>query len=213
MKLREKIDKLKIFVYELYPDAKTELEYENDFQLLVSIIMSAQTTDKQVNKVNKEFFKVLKTPENWVDLWIENIEKYIRSVSFFRNKAKNIFLTSEILSKNPIENFDTLEKLTSLNWVWIKTAKVFLAVVKNASHLAVDTHVHRVLNRVWIVKTNSPLQTNNEAEKVLNWDDLSKLHHSLIMFWRYFCTARKPNCPECKLKDICNYYKEKIKKQ
>lgn len=211
-KLKEKISLLKDVTYEMYPDAKTELEYENEFQLLISIIMSAQTTDKQVNKVNKVFFQVLKTPEDWIKLWIKKIEKYINTVSFFRAKSKHIFKTCEKLK----QEFDSkvprnIEELTWLYWVWIKTAKVFLSIIENASYLWVDTHVHRVLNRVWIVKTKTALQTNKEAEKVLTTDDLAKLHHSLIFFWRYHCTARKPKCFDCKLKWICDYYKNNIK--
>lgn len=210
-KIREKIEMLKKITYEMFPDAKTELEYSNPFQLLVAIIMSAQTTDKQVNKVNKVFFEILKTPEDWLDLWVKNIEKYINTISFFRNKAKNIFKTCEILAKKKLENFDTLEKLVELPWVWIKTAKVFLAVLKDESYLAVDTHVHRVLNRVWIVKTKTPLETNKKSEKVFTTNDLSKLHHSLIMFWRYHCTARKPKCEICDLKNVCDFYKKNTK--
>lgn len=204
--LRQKIDKLKEITYKMFPEAKTELEYTNDFQLLIAIIMSAQTTDKQVNKVNKDFFQVLKTPKDWLNLWIEKIENYIKSISFFRNKAKNIYKTCETLERNPLENFKTIEDLTTLPGVWIKTAKVFLSVTKDESYLAVDTHVHRVLNRVWIVKTKNPLSTNLEAEKVFKTDDLAKLHHSLIMFWRYHCTARKPKCESCELSSFCSYF-------
>ena len=207
-KVKEKINTLKKVSYSMYPDAKTELEYENNFQLLIAIIMSAQTTDKQVNKANEKFFKVLKTPEDWVKLWVEKIEKHINSIWFYKNKAKNIFKTCEILSSNKLETFDSIEKLTKLAWVWIKTAKVFLAVTRDAPFLAVDTHVHRVLNRVWIVKTKSPLETDKKAEKVLTTKDLAKLHHSLIMFWRYHCTARKPKCDDCWVKEKCDYIKK-----
>jgi endonuclease-3 len=110
-----------------------------------------------------------------------------------------------------LEDFDTLEKLVELHWVWIKTAKVFLAVFKDGSYLAVDTHVHRVLNRVWIVKAKTPLETNKKAEEIFTTDDLGKLHHSLIMFWRYHCTARKPKCEICELSKVCDYYKRNFK--
>lgn len=209
MDKKQKIELFANLVYSYYPDAKTELYYENNFQLLVAIIMSAQTTDKQVNKVNLEFFKVLKSPKDGVNLWVKNITKYISSIWFFNAKAKNIFLTCEILSKDVLENFDTLEKLQTLPWVWIKTAKVFLAVTKNLPYLAVDTHVHRVLNRVWIVKAKTPLETDKKVEKTLKRDDLAKLHHSLILFWRYICKAQNPDCKDCKLKEICNFYNKK----
>ena len=229
-KIKEKIEILKKVSYTMYPEAKTELEYENDFQLLIAIIMSAQTTDKQVNKANKNFFKKLKTPEAWVKLWIEKIKQYIKSIWFYRNKAKNIFKTCEILSSpqwsstrnlleqntsfslkekplwdNVLKNFDTIEKLIALPWVWIKTAKVFLAITRDAPFLPIDTHVHRVLNRVWIVKTKSALETDKKVEKVLKIKDLAKLHHCLIMFWRYHCTARNPKCKICLVKEVCDY--------
>lgn len=93
----------------------------------------------------------------------------------------------------------------------IKTAKVFLAVVEDASLLAVDTHVHRVLNRVGIVKTKTPLETNAKAEKIFTSDDNAKLHHSLIFFGRYHCTARNPKCDTCELREICSFYKRSEK--
>ncbi len=198
-------------LYNMYPDAKTELEYNNEFQLLIAILMSAQSTDKQVNKVNEIFFKKLVNPEDWVKMWVENIKKYINSISFFNNKANNIYKTCKILSKKPLENFDTIEKLTTLHWVWIKTAKVFLAVTKDAPFLAVDTHVHRVLNRVWLVKTKTPEQTDKIAEKLFSKQNLADLHHSLILFWRYHCMAtRKPKCGECPLLVKCSYKEKNI---
>jgi len=207
-KLRQKIDNFIKVVFEMYPDAKTELHYENEFQLLIAILMSAQTTDIQVNKVNCEFFKVFKTPEDWVNLWINKIKSYINTISFFNNKSENIFKTCNILIKKHNSKIPkTLEELILLNWVGIKTAKVFLAIIQNAPYLWVDTHVHRVLNRVWIVKTTSPLETDKKAEKILSKQDLWKLHHSLIMFWRYHCTARKPKCEVCRLQNNCDYYK------
>lgn len=206
MNIKQKINLLNNVLFKIYPKAKIELYYENNFQLLIAIILSAQTTDKQVNKVNKNFFKILKSPNDWVKLWIDWIKNYIKSIWFYNSKSKNIFETCKILSKNNLDDFDSIEKLIKLPWVWIKTAKVFLRVVKNKLYLAVDTHVHRVLNRIWIVKTKTPLQTNKEIEKTWIEGDLSKLHHSLIFFWRYHCTARKPKCFDCKFKEICNYY-------
>jgi endonuclease-3 len=203
-----KITKTIDYLDRLFPDAKTELVSENEFQFLIAIIMSAQTTDKQVNKANLEFFRVFKTPEDWLKLGQKNIENYIKSIGFYKTKAKNIYKTCEILSKSDFSTFDTLEKLQTLHWVGIKTAKVFLSVTKNTQVLAVDTHVHRVLNRLWLVKTKTPLQTDKEVEKKLQKQDLAKLHHTLILFWRYYCKALKPKCEKCELKEICNYYKK-----
>ncbi|MDD3646244.1 MAG: endonuclease III [Candidatus Gracilibacteria bacterium] len=212
MKLREKIDIFKTGVFEMFPDAVTELEYSNSFQLLIAIIMSAQTTDKQVNKVNKTFFKYLKTPEDGIKLGEAKIKDYIKTISFFNNKAKNIFATCQILvGSKKLDEYKTIGELIKLPGVGIKTAKVFLAVIDDAPFLAVDTHVHRVLNRVGIVKAKTPLETDKKAEKILNTDDLHKLHHSLIMFGRYHCTARSPKCEICPINYVCNYYKKKKK--
>lgn len=212
MKKKELIEIFTKVVFEMYGDAKTELNYTNDFQLLIAILMSAQTTDKQVNKANEIFFTFLKTPQDWVLLWIEKITPLINTIGFYKTKAKNIYTTSLILSEIPLENFDTLEKLTSLPWVGIKTAKVFLSVTKNMPYLAVDTHVHRVLNRVGIVTAKTPEETDKKAEKILPPEILSQLHQSLIFFGRYHCTARNPKCWECRLSHVCKYYQKTTKK-
>ncbi len=209
MKRQEKIEALKTITYEMFPDAKTELEYNNNFQLLIAIIMSAQATDRQVNIINRNFFEFLKSPEDGIKLWVEEITEFISSVSFFNNKAKNIFKTCEILiDKHQSLPPKTIDELIKLPWVGIKTAKVYLSVTEDAPYLGVDTHVHRVLNRVWIVKTNTPEQTDKVAEKILKNEDLAYLHHSLILFGRYHCMAKKPKCSECKLVSACSY-KEK----
>lgn len=204
--IKQKIKILREETKKMFPDAITELNYENNFQLLIAIIMSAQTTDKQVNKVNGTFFKHLINPIDWVNMWIEEIEKYIWTVSFYRNKSKHIYKTCKILSSRKIPK--NLEELIKLPWVWIKTAKVFLAITEDAPYLWVDTHVHRVLNRVWIVKTKTAEQTDKRAEIILDKEDLSELHHTLIFFGRYQCIARKPKCLTCPLSRICNYYKK-----
>jgi len=197
----------------MFPDAKTELYYNNNFQLLIAIIMSAQSTDKQVNKINKEFFKILKTPKDWIKLWIEKIKNIINSISFYNNKAKNIFKTCEIIEKKyKWEIPKTIEELIALPWVWIKTAKVFLAVTQNAPYIWVDTHVHRVLNRLWLVETKTPIETDKKISKNFTKENHSKLHNSLVLFWRYHCKAKKPKCKICPFKEKCNFYKKNSKK-
>ncbi len=204
MQRQEKINVLKHTVTELFPDAKTELYYENDFQLLIAILMSAQATDKQVNIINRNFFQHFKTPEDGIKMWVEEITEFINSVSFFNNKAKNIFKTCEILiQQHHSAPPSTLEELIKLPWVGIKTAKVFLSVTQNAPYLWVDTHVHRVLNRIGIVNTKSPLETDKHAEKLFSPEDLVSMHNALVLFGRYHCTARKPKCQECPVKHIC----------
>ena len=210
MKIKEKINLIKNILFKMYPENKTELEYENEYQLLIAVIMSAQTTDKQVNKANNNFFKVLKKPEDALKLWVDNIKNYIKTIWFFNTKAKNIYETSKILLEKYNSKIPTnLNELIKLPWVWIKTAKVVLAILYNKPYLPVDTHVHRVLNRLWIVNTKTPLETDKLASKILDKDATIKLHHSLIFFWRYNCTAKKPKCLDCKLKNICEYYNKK----
>ena len=193
----------------MFPDAKAELYFENDFQLLIAVLMSAQTTDKQVNKVNSEFFKFLKKPEDWIKIWVEKIENFIKTIWFFRTKAKNIFKTCEILSKKSLDKFKNISDLTQLPWVWVKTAKVFLSVARGEQFLAVDTHVHRVLNRLWIVSTKLAEETDKIAEKIFTKADLWILHHWLIFFGRYHCLARNPKCEKCPLKNDCKFFKNK----
>jgi len=196
---------------EMFPDAKTELYYNNEFQLLIAILMSAQATDKQVNIINRNFFNFLKEPKNWIELWVEEITEFINSVSFFNNKAKNIYKTCNIL----LEKYDskipkTIELLVELPWVWIKTAKVFLAVVEDAPYIWVDTHVHRVLNRLWIVNTKFPNDTDKKISKMFTKQNHWMLHNTLVLFWRYHCMARKPKCEECSFQEICKYYKKEF---
>jgi endonuclease-3 len=177
-------------------------------------LMSAQATDKQVNIINRNFFEFLKEPKDWIELWVEEITEFINSVSFFNNKAKNIFKTCTILLedyKNIIPK--TLEQLIELPWVGIKTAKVFLAVVEDAPYIGVDTHVHRVLNRLWIVNTKSPNETDKKITKTFSKQNHSMLHNTLVLFGRYHCMARKPKCEECKFQEICKYYKKEFIKQ
>ncbi|MGE4444379.1 MAG: endonuclease III [Candidatus Altimarinota bacterium] len=194
---------------ELFPNPKTELEFKNEFQLLIAIIMSAQTTDKQVNKVNEIFFTKFSTPEELFKLGEEEIKKNINKIGLYNSKAKNIFLTSKMLLEEYNQKIpENLIELQKLPGVGVKTAKVWLSVVKNESYLAVDTHVHRVLNRLGIVKTKSPGETDKVAEKKLKKEDLARLHHTLILFGRYYCTAKNPKCSNCALLDVCPY-KEK----
>ena len=194
----------------MFSDAKTELYYNNEFQLLIAILMSAQATDKQVNKVNKIFFEHLIQPSDAKSIWLQKIKDFIQSISFFNNKSSNILKTSEIL-ENQYNSIPpkTIEELTKLPWVWIKTAKVFLAVTLDAPYIWVDTHVHRVLNRLWLVKTKNPLETDKKISTGFTKENHAMLHNTLVLFWRYQCIARKPKCETCPFREKCNFYKKK----
>lgn len=211
---------------ELFPNPDTELNFETPFQLLVAVMLSAQTTDRQVNIVTDKLFIKIKSPKDVIKISEEKLAKQVSSVNYYKMKAKHIKetaqqlieLTKDIKNKLTNNEKDCLNKywyylpenikwLTKLPWVWEKTAKVILYVRYKHDLIAVDTHVHRVANRLWIVKTNEPLETSNEIEKVIPKKRKRIAHHSLILFWRYYCTAKKPKCENCTLHKRCKYYK------
>lgn len=191
----------------LYPNADTELKYSNNFQLVLAVVMSAQTTDKQVNKVTETLFKTIKTPQDVIKMWLDELTKSISSINYYNNKAKHIFELSKMLDKNPWLLCPDLETLQKLPWVGIKTAKVISYVLFGSKVIAVDTHVHRVSNRLWLVKTQTPEKTSLELEKVVPDKYKQTAHHTLILFGRYHCTARNPKCNECPFTKICKYTK------
>ena len=213
---------------ELFPNPDTELNYKTPFQLLVAVMLSAQTTDKQVNVVTDKLFLKVNNPNDVLKTTEEKLAKQVSSVNYYKMKAKHIRESAEKLvelaenknarlTKNEKECLnkywyylpESLEWLTKLPWVGEKTAKVVLYVRYKHDLIAVDTHVHRVANRLWIVKTSEPLETSKEIEKAVpkKWKRIA--HHSLILFWRYYCTAKKPKCDNCILKKQCNYFKSK----
>ena len=207
---------------ELFPNPDTELNFETPFQLLVAVMLSAQTTDRQVNVVTDKLFLKVKNPNDVLRFSEENLAKQVSSINYYKMKAKHIRETAKklielaknegkSLTKNEKEYLDkywyylpeSIEWLTQLPWVGEKTAKVILYVRYHHNIIAVDTHVHRVANRLWIVKTKEPLETSKEIEKAVpkKWKRIA--HHSLILFGRYYCTAKKPKCENCVLKGFC----------
>lgn len=206
--------KLCLELQKMFENDKIELNYSTDFQLLCAVMWSAQTTDIQVNKASEKIFDRLKTPKDAIKLWEKTIRESISSLWFFNTKAKHTLQTAKILEeKYNWEIPQNLEELITLPWVWIKTAKVVLSNLYDLPYLAVDTHVHRVLNRLWFVKTKTAEQTDKKAEEIFDNSELLWLHHRLVLFWRYFCKAQKPNCENnCPFKNDCNYYKKELKK-
>ena len=212
-----------------YPEADTELHYSTPFQLLMSVILSAQTTDKQVNKITAPLYTTLLWPQDILDMWYDVLRKAINSVNYNNSKAKNIYRTAEILTDKTFidqqkeltthhkahERFqqygyyipDSVEQLTRLWWVGEKTAKVVCHVLYDHPVVAVDTHVHRVSNRIWLVKTKEPLDTSKIIEKKIGKEFLDDAHHGLILFGRYHCTAQRPQCDSCPFTHFCTYYK------
>lgn len=203
----KKDDIIEIFetLNNLFPNADTELKYTTNFQLLVAVIMSAQSTDKQVNKITDTLFKAIKEPKDVINMWLEKFTKAISSVNYYKNKAKYIFETSKILDKNPNFLCADLETLQKLPWVWIKTAKVISYVLFGSKVIAADTHVHRVSNRLWLVNTKTPKKTSENLEKIVPNKYKKIAHHTLILFWRYHCTAKNPKCDTCPFINICKY--------
>ena len=191
----------------LYPNADTELKFWNNFQLILAVVMSAQTTDKQVNKVTESLFKIIKTPQDVITMWLDKLTKSISSINYYKNKAKHIYELSKMLDKEPELLCPDLEKLQKLPGVWIKTAKVVSYVLFWSKVIAADTHVHRVANRLWLVNTKTPEKTSETLEKIVPDEYKEIAHHTLILFGRYHCTARNPKCDECHFTKICKYKK------
>jgi endonuclease-3 len=190
----------------LYPRVKTALEnWTNEFQFLASIMMSAQTTDKQVNKVTAKIFQKYITIENFAEVNLEKFQNEISSIGFFRNKARNIINCAKILkneynSKIPRK----IEELVKLPGVGRKTANVFLNVTgTDFQGIAVDTHVKRLSNRLGLTKENDPVKIENDLMKVVKKKYWEKITLLLIEHGRNICKSRKPHCEDCVLNTIC----------
>lgn len=195
-------------IIQKYGKNKIELDYDTPFQLLIAVILSAQTTDKQVNKITPPFFIRVREAKDIIDISLETIMEYLKYVNFFRNKSRYIKETGIILATKYdgiIPN--DLEILQTFPGIGIKTAKVILAVLYNRPYVGVDTHIHRVLNRIGIVSTKTPESTDREIERIFDEETKKKLHHPLVLFGRYQCTAKKPKCDSCILIRYCKYYK------
>lgn len=194
----------------MFPDAECELVHSNGFELLIAVLLSAQTTDKSVNKITENLFQKYKTPQDYVDADINELENDIRRIGLFKNKAKNIKKLSGILlsdygGKVPSSQVE-LEKLPG---VGRKTANVVLSVWFGVPRIAVDTHVERVSKRLKLAYQNdSVVKVEEKLMRKIPRDKWSATHHKMIFFGRYHCTSRNPKCRECNLKDICRYYKE-----
>lgn len=193
---------------EMHPNAQCELDYGSVFQLLVAVILSARCTDKRVNIVTKELFKRAKTAVEIADLPINQLESLIYSCGFYKSKARNISEMSKKIAEMG-EVPKTVKELIKLPGVGIKTANVVVSTAYSTPAIAVDTHVHRVSNRLGIVHTNKVEDTQKALEKSFDKGNWSQLHHLLIFHGRYVCKSQNPNCQECKLNTICEYRNKK----
>lgn len=194
------------FLDELFPNPKCELEYNKDYELLIAVMLSAQTTDKRVNSVTRILFKKYDSLEKLKNSNIEDIENIIRPIGTFRKKAQNIIaISSALLEVGGIVPNDR-SFLESLPGVGRKTANVVLSNLYSEQCIAVDTHVARVSKRLGLAyKNDDVLKIEKKLTKKFKDFDLSRIHHQMVLFGRYYCKAIKPSCETCKLKGICKY--------
>ncbi|MCQ2294090.1 MAG: endonuclease III [Bacteroidales bacterium] len=195
------------------PTAQSELNYENPFQLLVAVILSAQCTDKRVNMVTPALFRAYPTPAAMAQASPEEIFEYIKSISYPNNKAKHLAgMARKLESDFGGEVPSDIDELQSLPGVGRKTANVIASVIFNLPALAVDTHVFRVANRIGLThNSKTPLQTERELVKHIPAEKIPIAHHWLILHGRYVCQARKPHCQECGIAHLCQMHLSSLK--
>ncbi len=198
-------------IYDLLDDmhhgAECELNFRTPFELLVAVVLSAQCTDKRVNQVTSVLFEVANTPQDFVDMDIETLERYIFSCGFYHNKAKAIkALSQSVIDMGGVPT--TREDLMRLAGVGRKTANVVYSVAYGGNAIAVDTHVFRVSNRIGLVNAKTPEQTEDQLMQAFDENLWGRLHHLLIFHGRYICHSQRPNCEECLLRPHCNHYKK-----
>lgn len=188
------------------PHPTTELIYHSPFELLIAVILSAQATDISVNKATVKLFSVANTPEAILNLGLSKLKNYVKSIGLYNTKAANIIKTCQLLiekyhSTVPAER----AALESLPGVGRKTANVILNTCFKQPVIAVDTHIFRVANRIGLTHGKTPLEVEKQLMQVIPKEFLHDAHHWLILHGRYVCTARKPHCPDCLIKDYCEY--------
>lgn len=188
------------------PHPTTELIYHNHFELLIAVILSAQATDKSVNKATEALFQAADTPEKMLALGEKKLMEHIKSIGLYKSKGKNILATCGLLIRNfgskvPHSRAD----LESLPGVGRKTANVILNTIFKEPVIAVDTHIFRVANRIGLAHGKTPLAVEQQLMKNIPAEFKHDAHHWLILHGRYTCTARKPKCPECIIRDLCDF--------
>lgn len=193
------------------PEPETELEFVNNFTLTVAVVLSAQATDKGVNKATKELFKIADTPEKMYALGEDGIREHIKTIGLFNAKAANVYKLCKML----IDDFGseiprTRDELVLLPGVGRKTANVVLNVAFGEPTMAVDTHIFRVSNRIGLAKAKNPLQTEQQLLKRIPKEFMQHAHHWLILHGRYICIARKPRCGTCHIREWCEFKKKNL---
>ena len=188
------------------PNPTTELEYNDPFELLIAVILSAQATDVSVNKATQLLYPVANTPEAIYKLGVDGLKEYIKTIGLFNAKANNVIKTCKLLmDKHHSEVPQTREELEALPGVGRKTANVVLNTAFNQPTMAVDTHIFRVSNRTGIAKGKDVVEVEKRLLKFVPKDFLMDAHHWLILHGRYTCVARKPRCGSCIIEDLCEF--------
>jgi endonuclease-3 len=186
------------------PSPKTELNYTNPFTLLIAVVLSAQATDKSVNKATQNLFNNTSTPQELINLGKEYLLKEFKTINYYKTKTKNIIsLCQDLINKFNSEVPADFTSLTSLAGVGRKTANVVLSVAFNQPRLAVDTHVARLAKRLGLTKNTKPELIEKDITSKCKKNDINKLHHLFILHGRYICKSQKPNCNSCILNNIC----------
>lgn len=219
MQKKEKIDAVFKVLWERFGSSTTELIYSTPFQLLISVMLSAQTTDKRVNMITPALFRQYPNAAAMSKASPEEILPFIKTVNYANAKSRYLATTALRLTERQQQTSADADQipwefdlLVQFPGVWTKTAKVVLHTLFWHKVIAADTHVHRVANRLWLVKTNSPLQTSKQLEKIVPEKYKSFAHHGLIFHGRYTCTARNPKCGLCPFQSFCPYYKNVVSK-
>ena len=197
------------YLEKLYPNAICELEYNKDYELLLAIVMSAQTTDKRVNEVNKKLFKKYNSIKKLASADIKDIEEIIKPIGTYKKKSIYIKeISRRLLNDNLTKIPNDRKYIESLPGVGRKTTNVFLSVIYNVPTIAVDTHVERVSKRLSLANDkDTVIEVEKKLMKKIPKEKWSKVHHQLVFFGRYKCKSIKPSCTDCELKNYCKYYK------
>ena len=198
------------YFQESMPVAETELEYQNPFDLIVAVILSAQCTDKRVNQITPDLLRRFPTPQKMAEAEPAEVFEYIKSCSYPNNKAKHLVgMATKLIELYNGEIPQDIDQLQKLPGVGRKTANVIASVVFNQPTMAVDTHVFRVAARIGLTTdAKTPLATEKQLVKYIPEELIPKAHHWLILHGRYVCLARKPKCEECGLSNVCEYFKQ-----
>ena len=201
---KEELERFCAKLQELYPDPKCELVWETPWQLIMAIILSAQSTDKNVNKTTPALFQAVPTPQKAIELGEDGVRPFVKSINYFNNKTRSIVA----LAKKIVDDFSgelptDFETLTSLPGIGRKTASVFLNVAYNKPFIGVDTHVFRLANRLKLCTGKTPAEVQEKLEKIIPLKYKSSFALAMVLLGRYICQARKPKCNECPLYEIC----------